>query len=117
MLRILVVLVGVLCGQTGADWRPSDTARQAAYLALHYADWRQTIQIAEHPDYHELNPVIGSHPSRQRVDNYFAFTALAHTAISALAPPPWRERWQYFTIATQAGVVAHNYSVGWRVQF
>lgn len=118
MVRV-VVLVGLLGlgGVAGADWRPADTVRQAAYLSLHYADWRQTIQLAEHPDYHELNPIIGKHPSRQRVDNYFAATAVAHTAVSVMLPPRWRSRWQYFTIATQGLVVHHNYQIGWRVDF
>lgn len=101
-----------------SDWTKADTARQMAYLTLHVADWGQTRYIAKNPNrYLEKNLFLGGHPSLSRVDSYFAFTALAHTAISYALPPDWRRGWQYITIGVEAGAVGYNYSIGLKMDF
>ena len=93
-----------------------DIALEVAYQIVHYVDYRQTRVIAENPDkYFERNPFIGKHPSTSRVRNYFAGTAIAHAAITALLPAgKYRTLWQGATITLQAGVVHYNYSIGIR---
>jgi hypothetical protein len=82
----------------------------AAVLA---ADWLQTREISRNPDrFYETNPVLGRHPSLSAVNAYFAAGLLAHTAVAMALPPPWRGPWQYLTFAFEAGVVAHNASLG-----
>lgn len=109
ILAAVLVLVG--CGPR--NWTRADSAREAAYLALHVADWGQTLDIADHPEkWHETNPVLGSHPSRGEVNGWFAATALLHPVVSYLLPKPYREMWQYGTIGLELYCVGNNYSVG-----
>jgi hypothetical protein len=78
----------------------------------------QTRDIARNPDrFYESNPVLGRHPSLSAVNAYFAAGILAHTAVAMALPPGWREPWQYMTIVFQAGVVAHNASIGVEMGF
>ena len=115
----ILAFFGLFAGQAAAgDWTNADTARQAAYLTLHAADWGQTRNIAKRPDeFYEVNPILGEHPSIRRVDSYMAFSALAHTAISYALPPKWRRRWQYASITVKAGIVGWNYSAGLKIDF
>lgn len=102
-----------------SDWTTEDTWWQAAYLALHVADWGQTRDIVkrEGEGYYETNPILGRHPSLKRVDTYFTVTALAHTAISYALPAAWRRGWQHVTIGVEAGYVSYNYSIGLNINF
>lgn len=114
-MKSLVVLLVVLVPMTVSadEWTKADTAREAAYLALHVADWGQTLDIADHPErWHETNPVLGSHPSRGEVNGWFAATALLHPVVSYLLPKPYREMWQYGTIGLELYCVGNNYSIG-----
>lgn len=110
-----------------SDWTTTDTALQVTYSVLHVMDWLQTRQIAANPDrWHETNPILGEHPSKGKVDAYFATTLIAHTAISYLLPKevdalgykvPARNIWQMVWIGVEAGYVAHNYSLGIQAKF
>ena len=44
-------------------------------------------------------------------------TGLAHYGISRALPSGYRKWWQRVTIAVEAGVVAHNFSIGVNVRF
>ena len=108
-IAVLVVLVG--CGPR--TWTQADSAREAAYLALHVVDWGQTLEIADNPgQYHERNPVLGDHPSRGRVNAWFAGTALLHPVVSYLLPDDLRPYWQYGTIGLEMYCVGNNVSLG-----
>lgn len=39
--------------------------------ALIIADWTQTRQIVNNPNYYEKNVLLGKHPSREAVDRHF----------------------------------------------
>jgi hypothetical protein len=118
----------LLAGQSRADeWTGKDTAWEATYLLLHVADWGQTLYIARHPDqYYEVNPILGKHPSRGRVNTYFALTGLVHVAGAVLLPTKFelfnvkfnpRRAWQFSGIYVEAFVVQHNYRVGIKFYF
>jgi len=116
MVRIFltVLLVALPVGASAADeWTAGDTAREAAFLAVHAADWSQTISVANDPDrYQENNPIIGDDPSRGRVNQYFLLTGAGHAAIAYLLPSTPRKWWQYAWIGVQAGQVTDNYYAG-----
>lgn len=100
------------------DWSSADTAREAVYLTLHTIDWGQTRYAAKHPDrFHEINPLIGEHPSINHVNKYMVTSALLHVTVANVLPPPWRERFQYVTIGIKASLVAYNFSAGVRLDF
>lgn len=110
---IIIILQTVAMKNANAsDWSQVDTQRQAAYLVLHAADWRQTRTIAKDDRFVEVNPILGPEPSTGEVDRYFLATALLHTAIAYNLSPEWRKGFQYVTIGVQATAVGHNYRLG-----
>lgn len=111
VLLAVVVLALVGCGPR--NWTRADSYREAAYLALHVADWGQTLDIADHPgEFYERNPVLGRHPSRGEVNRWFLLTGLLHPVVSYVLPKPYREAWQYVTIGLEIYCVGSNYLVG-----
>lgn len=118
---VLGVLFALSLATSRADsdtWTRADTIRETTYYALHLADWNQTRQIAANPDkFHELNPILGEHPSTADVDRYFVATAVIHTGIAYALPADWRHAFQYFTIGGQVATVAWNYRVGLKIRF
>lgn len=101
-----------------SDWRDEDTVREAVYLGLHAIDWAQTRTIAAHPEkYHEMNPVVGEHPSAGNVNRYFAATTLLHLGVAYALPPGWRAPFQYFSIGAVGATVMWNVRAGIRVEF
>lgn len=113
----IFLLLLLACPSHAGEWTKADTAREVAYLALHVVDWNQTLYIVDHPrEFHECNPILGSHPSRGEVNGYFIATGLLHPLVSyglkKYAPPGWSEAWQYITIGVELGITAHNASVG-----
>ena len=145
MFRLALTLLAFACsGSTFAfDWQPEDTKREVIFVSLWATDWRQTRYIAKHPErYAEGNHAIGvdstfdlstcregSSPndticdrvanpkSLKRVDQYFLATGLIQLGVAMTLPKHWRNRFQYLTIGMEASVVAHNYSVGVRLDF
>lgn len=121
MKKIIVslILLGLANVAVAHDeWTADDTKRQVAYYVLHTVDWGQTRDIAKNPKmFHELNPIIGEHPTIGRVNGYFVTTALIHTGIAYILPAEWRKGFQYVTIGVEAGVTSMNYKTGIRVNF
>lgn len=94
-------------GRSG--WSSEDIARQAAALGLLGADWAQTRTIAKNPhQFNETNPILGEHPSTQKVNNYFAASMIGHTLLMNALPPEWRKWAQYGTIGLEAPTVRKN---------
>ena len=116
---IKLILISVfISGCANGGWSTADTYRQSGVVALMGIDWAQTRKIAQNPDkYSEMNPVLGSHPSTEKVDAYFLTCAAAHTVVSMVLPPEYRVLWQYIWIGLEAGTVAHNASIGLGVGF
>jgi len=98
------------------EWTTEDTQWEAGYLALHLIDWGQTLDIAENSQYTELNPLIGSNPSRGDVNRYFAVTAIGHYLISRYLGEN-RRLWQQTTMFIEFNVVARNASIGVNINF
>ena len=113
MLYLGVALLFQSCCTVNIDrWEKQDTVLQATYTALHILDWAQTREIERNQAYHELNPILGRHPSEGRINTYFASTLLGHTLVSVLLPKPYRTWWQCVTIGIEAGVTGSNYIIG-----
>lgn len=98
-------------------WTREDTYRQTAVAVLQVVDWGQTRYIAKHSEFHEVNPLIGKHPSIGRVNNYFAISIPANIAISALVPSKYRALWQTGRLMVQVSLVSYNKGVGIGIDF
>lgn len=79
-------------------------------------DWAQSRTIASRPGpggYTEGNPLLGHHPSRDRVNLYFAGVLAAEALWADRLPPA-----VLCTLAAvEVGVVAHNAYLGIRLTF
>jgi len=91
--KLLALTLFVLSLSANADeWSTADKQREFVYMALHLMDWAQTRNIARNSDkWREINPILGEHPSEDKVDAYFAVMALAHIAISDALRSKYRD--------------------------
>lgn len=119
LLLCILFLLAFPSGTSGADpWSKQDLTLEGIYLIFKTLDLGQTLDIAGQPDrYHEVNPIIGEHPSKNRVYAYFITTSLLHIGITHFLPKAYRPWFQGVTIGLSAGCVIHNYSIGLRVRF
>lgn len=83
-------------------WTKTEIGLQILANVLHLLDWRQTLEIVNHPDrWSEQNILLGDHPSRKEVNLYFGGTAILLNAASMLLPKPERYFIQGLWIGTE----------------
>lgn len=99
------------------DWTTADTVRESAVVVASVADWGQTLAIESTPNCYEMNTLLGRHPSRAKVNAYFASGIVLHVLIARMLPEKWRHAFQYGCIGWELGIVSHNYSLGVRISF
>lgn len=75
-------------------------------------DYAQTKDIKNHPGHYETNPILGRHPSDDRIALYFVAAGLGHYAVTKALPPEWRPAWQYGWIALEVLTILKNRQVG-----
>jgi len=121
---ILFVCILFYAGSSwaGDKWTRTDTAFEVAYAAAATVDAFQTVDIGNHDDMHEVNPVLAklagrNSPDPVAVTGFFLFTTAAHAAISYHLPKPWRRVWQGTTLIFESGIISHNTKLGLRVRF
>ncbi len=99
-----------------SDWSETDTAFQAALVAVSLVDWAQTIGFTQHPQcdatrcvyWMEMNPLLGSQPSRTQVNLMIPASILVHTGVAWLLPQPYRRIWQSVGITVELAAVGNN---------
>lgn len=64
-----------------------------AAVVLLILDMRQTLDIKNHPGIHEINPLLGKHPTDTRIYTYFATCITAFLAITHFMPPEYQAFW------------------------
>ena len=109
------ILILVLIFLSSCAWNRTDKTIFATGMALKTIDCLQTIEIARNPDYYELNPIIGKHPSEEKVIAYFALGGLAYYLVADWVPEKWRTGWLSFWVGASSVCVFHNYRVGIRI--
>ncbi len=99
------------------DWTNEELGWGAAAAAVRLADWAQTRNIVRNPDrFREVNPLIGEHPSRGRVDGVFILgSALLFAAAHYF--PEYRKSILQVYVVIGGGVVARNASIGVKMSF
>jgi len=117
MVKVIVLIIFLIATPCYA-WDRNDTLREVAWQGLHLVDWGQTLNIAKEPTlYHEINPLMGKHPSVGKVNTYMCLSALTHLGVSALLPKEYRIYWQWISIGVTSGLIIHNYNIGLKVRF
>lgn len=99
------------------EWRVTDKALAATMSTLLIVDWGQTINITRNPAYHEINPIIGPHPSETDVHLYMGSALISTLAISHILPSKYRTLFLLSVIAIEIPTVYNNHRIGLRMQF
>jgi hypothetical protein len=100
------------------DWGSTDTFLLATMLTSTAIDWGQTRYIARNPDrFYERNPILGRHPSVNRVDRYFALCGLAAGGLTAVLSKDNRRRFLLGVTIVETAFVIQNHHLGVRVAF
>lgn len=100
-----------------APWRTSDTIRQIGVNALIAVDYGQTLDIKNHPELEESNPILGEHPSDRAITGHFLTISILHPLISYMLPHGMREWWQYGSMVYWSAVIYHNHQLGVKIDF
>ncbi len=122
MKRTILLTFIIICMTSplhAADcWDKTDIGLGITATALLMADLGQTHCIADNPQqFRERNPIMGSHPSRGKVDAYFAGSAIGLLAVAHFLPLKWRKVWLTGWIILEAGTVIANQSIGIGIRF
>lgn len=115
---LLIISILLLTACAHDPWTKAEKAKETAWLALHAVDHKQTQYAMDRPnEYKELNPILGKHPSKGRINTFMLTTAIGHFLITNYIPKEHRAFWQNFTLGTKAAVVGWNFHVGARIEF
>ena len=123
VLRLVSRLFGggifllLLTGCATDPWSKADIQREAAYMAVTVVDLGQTMDIKNHPELKEMNPILGEHPSDGRIKTHFAVSSLIHVLMVHYLPASWRPAFQYLGIGWEAALAGNNYRLGLRTDF
>ena len=100
------------------DWTRENTVLEASFQGLTLIDWGQTLNVVSNPNLAEANPILGPHPSRERINTLIPLGMAAHAALSCLLPAgPWREAWQVISAALEFSAVGNNATLGVSIRF
>jgi hypothetical protein len=112
-MKTLLVIILVLIPSMAMSWDTQDTYYQGAVIGALLTDMAQTLYIADNPDrYYEMNPLLGEHPSKEKVVGYFVGAIILHTALSLALNERERRWFQGCTLFIETGVVLRNVSLG-----
>jgi hypothetical protein len=119
VLIFLLILIPypVQAYQFCENWTKTDTSFESIYVGLTIIDWGQTRNMVKEGGYHEINPLLGRHPSLDTVDTLIPLGIVAHGLISMALPPKYRRYWQFLFIGGEIAAVWNNYNVGLRIDF
>lgn len=115
----LTMFVATRC-DAADEWNKAEIAKEVAFQTLTVLDWGQTADISRRcvdGSIRETNPILGSCPSRGRVNAYFPVAMLAHWGISHMLPRKYRQHWQDVTLVVEAFYVHTNYRIGININF
>lgn len=116
-MRILYSLLLSSTLLAGEAWSNQDKVLEGAFVVATAFDWRQTMDIKNHPNLCEQNRILGKRPSDGTIHTYFASSILVHAIVANQLHGKWRTAWQSVWIAMEIGTVQRNYALGVRLNF
>ncbi len=122
MFAVIVVLIGLGgCVEFDHKWTKENSRLETTYQLLHAADVVQTLQLHNHPELREANPLLGDHPTQGKIGAFYLISAYGHAyttdALDAHVPRWACRTWQALTLVDAAEAVRHNYQLGLRFGF
>lgn len=111
---LILILILLLATPAYADsWDEENTILHIPLTALMIVDYGQTLYIADHPnEYYETNIIMGDHPSRKEVTEYFILSYLAVTSLTWLLPDKWSHGFQTSIITMEIYHTVKNKYIG-----
>ena len=115
----IVLFPGIsFAGDGWFSWDEGNTVLQVPKTILTAMDLGTTLDITRHADkYNEVNPILGKHPSQDKVWKYFITAYIITTGITYVLPSRWSHGFQMGMIGVEAYWVNHNLRIGLRVKF
>lgn len=119
MKTLFVTLLLVLCltAPAYAEWSTENKQLFAVHSVLKLIDLRQTLDIANHADVYEINPILGKHPTDAEIYSYFLTSYLLTAWLVGELPATLDTHMLGAYIGIQAMVINNNYSIGLRINF
>jgi hypothetical protein len=96
---------------------PLEQKRELLVYSTLLLDAAQTLDIKNHPELYERNPLLGRHPSDLKIGAYFIGAAFAHNAITKELPTDYRAAWQYGWAAFEIATIIRNRRLNLRFNF
>ena len=116
-----VLIVGAMIGTLLLGSPSPEPVDQILYYSsnmMSIVDWSQTRYIAENPDkYWEVNPLLGKHPSRARVDNYFMSWWIVNQFVARVMPEDFARVYLAGNLMLELTLVDYNVGVGVKCDF
>lgn len=130
MIKLFFIILSLIIpfnSFAGEKWSKTDIALETTWQILHVMDWRQTVQIARNPNqYWERNPLLGGHPSEQKVNLHFLVGTVLHPIVTEVLPSKyrlwgieWKPRiiWESISIGMSGTCILNNFSIGLGIKF
>ncbi|MGZ3240710.1 MAG: hypothetical protein ACXWJK_10185 [Burkholderiaceae bacterium] len=99
------------------DLTPIEQKRELLVYTTLMLDAAQTLDIKNHPNLYETNPLLGRHPSDTKIVAYFIGAGFAHDAVTKALPTEYRATWQYGWAALEIGTIIRNRKLNLRFNF
>ncbi len=122
MNRWLVSMLLFFSSTVNAGWQDWTDEQKRWYVAsnvLLLADWSTTRDMTRRYDegYREINPILGSRPSTDKLDLYFVTYLIGHYFLTDYLQDRNREIYLYTITAVEGAAVANNLNIGLRLRF
>jgi hypothetical protein len=115
---LLSILIATSAQTAFADeLTPLEQKRELLVYSTLLLDAAQTLDIKNHPDLYERNPLLGRHPSDLKIGAYFIGAGFAHLAVTKQLPTEYRAAWQYGWAAFEVATIIRNRKLNLRFNF
>ena len=109
-MKDIVVTVCII-GALFSNWSINEKILFGATMGVSYLDYRQT-QSLESLGREELNPILGKHPSKGEISNYFLLSAATKYLVADQVGHKWRSKVLWLILFVETSVVSRNVSIG-----
>ena len=114
LLTFILISSTVYAGNWNfCSWPTEDKALEVFYQGLNMADLYTTDELLD-KGYRELNPLLGDHPSDDKLIIYMGLNAVLHYVVTGYfmdKDPQWKHWWQGLTIGAKGAAVFWNIRV------
>ena len=118
-IALLLVLQGCAVLGPPDDWTRTDTVAEIAWQVMNVVDYRQTIDIQNHPNLIEANVIsqafLGERPNTSDTAKLMAAYGIGHYLISKFLPARWRSLWHVGMLYGKGRTLMINHRNGLRI--